>query len=169
MKKLALTTFSILAGLSLAGQAMVSQVPRIRWISYRNDLLAFQINVPAAWRVRPSDKAVGFTSPARGALHAAIGVLRSAEPNMTIEEAAQKEFESEGEPGDWQQTYARVDGMPAIKIIKNKTTKPNTKMVEYYVAGPSGAYLLQCIGPRNHWALYADLFARMLKTFRFLR
>ena len=147
---------------------MVSQVPQIRWTFYRNDVLAFQIKVPAAWQVRPNDKAVGFTSPARGAFHAAIGVLRSAEPNLTIEQAARKEFESEGSPGDWQQSYARVGGMRAIKIVKDTTNKPNTKMVEYYIEGPSGAYLLQCIGPQDHWALYSPLFATMLNTFQFL-
>jgi len=168
MNRIALTAFSIVAGVALAGQAMVSQVPKIRWIYYRNDLLAFQIKVPAAWLVHPTDKAVGFKSPAKGALHAAIGILRSAEPQLTIEQAAQKEFEAEGNPGDWQQSYAQVGGMRAIKIIKNITTKPNTKMVEYYVTGPSGAYLLQCIGPQDHWALYSPLFATMLKTFQFL-
>jgi hypothetical protein len=168
MKKIAFTiaALSLLSNFSLGGP-MIAQGAGIRWVSYQSAPLAFQIKVPKAWQVRPSAKAVGFTSPARGDSRAAIGVLRSADRHSTIEQAVQKEFELEGQPEDWQQSYARVGGMQAVKIVKNAAVQPNLKIVEYYVQGPHGPYILQCVGPRDRWNLYAPLFATMLKTFRF--
>ena len=77
-----------------------------------------QVQVPSAWEARKTDKALAFTSPTVGEQRAAFGVLRSAEQSMTIEQAAEKEFESYYAAAQTYKTIMpNVVGLPAMDAI----------------------------------------------------
>jgi hypothetical protein len=163
MKKLLLTSFIAFAALNVSAEA-----PKTKWSVYRSNKLMVQVQVPSAWEARKTDKALAFTSPTIGEQRAAFGVLKSAEQNLTIEQAAEKEFEMMGKPADWTRGYARLAGRRAMKIVGATPDKPDTMRIEYYVEAPNGIYLVQCIAPRDAWTLYSPLFQRILEKFKFL-
>jgi hypothetical protein len=144
-----------------------AEVPKTKWSVYRSNMLMVQVQVPSAWEARKTDKALAFTSPTVGDQRAAFGVLKSAE-GLTIEQAADKEFEMMGKPSHWTRGYARLAGRRALKIVGATPDKPDTMRIEYYVEAPSGIYLVQCIAPRDSWSLYSPLFTKILEKFQFL-
>ncbi len=166
LQKIAFTAVTFVATGSVFAQASIPKhSPQIRWTAYRSSRLFVQVKVPAAWKMKYNNKAIGFTSPGAGPLHAGIGIMKSHYPTLTIEQRADREFRLEGKPKDWAQSYSTVGGMRAMKIVRN--TKHNQRVIEYYVETPHGPYVVQCMGPRDRWNLYVPLFAQILKTVKF--
>src|SRR6185295_17586742 len=117
------------------GTACYAAPAKIRWASYKSNLLNIQVSVPADWSPVKIPKALAFHGDDLSGGTAAIGILKS-DQTGTIEEAADKELEREGNPADWVRTSARVDGMRAIKIVGTVSNNAARKMVHYYIETP---------------------------------
>jgi len=144
-----------------------SKAPQAKWLPYHSEALQFALKYPAAWSVREKENAVAFNSPQTASSHAAMGILKSSQKDLTIDQAADSEAQEAGNPKDWIRTPARVDGRRAIKIVSPRKQDPQSRRVEYYVEGAEGYYLIQCLAPQNEWATYSPLFTTMITTFHF--
>lgn len=138
----------------------------IRWSSYRDKQLKVSANVPAAWKIKKTSKAIGFTSPAAGKARAAVGILKS-ETSKSIDEAAKEQFEKEGRPTSWQRSDAVVAGQPAVRIRYVPKDHSDQMIDQYYVQTPKGPYLVQCMAPRRQWSSYSPLFSNFLQSVHF--
>jgi hypothetical protein len=180
MSRFHIISFAILTALSLSAavhaaparkaKPVKSAAPAkavVRWVPYHHETLGFETRVPVGWHVRKTSKMVGFTSP--GDSKAALGVMRSADKSATIEQFADSQFEKEGRPADWVRSPAQVAGMRAMKIVGHPSGKPDMKMVQYYVEGPNGTYLIQCLAPESQWSRYSPYFSTMIGKLQFLQ
>lgn len=138
-----------------------------KWIPYQNATLGFQVKLPATWVTKETAKAVAFRDTGDDNWHAAFGVLKSSDKDVTIEEAAQRQ-ETKEQAKDWIRSAASVAGHRAVKIVGTPTKNPGLKMVEYYVEADNGYLLIQCLAIKEGWPVYAPVFATMLRTFSFL-
>ncbi len=139
----------------------------IRWTSYRNDLLGVQLRVPAAWKVKRTDQAVAFTSLTGGNNRVAFGVMKSQEA-LSLEETAQQFLMQEMNSGEWHCSKARLARYRAVKISGFSSENPERRVVHYFVEGPQGIYLVQCMGNRRLWSAYEPLFSSILNQFQFI-
>jgi hypothetical protein len=148
--------------------APAKEKPKMRWTSYRSNVLKVQVTVPSAWVPRKSNTALGFLTPGPADQRAAVGILKSNDQTSSIDQLADQQFSEPSRPQDWVRVPARVAGMRAIKIVGTAKDNADRKMVQYYVETPNGTYLLQCIAPLGTYPLYSDLFATMLTKLQFL-
>jgi len=141
---------------------------KIRWASYKSNLLNIQVTVPAEWTPAKIPNALAFRYDDQAGGTAAIGIMKSAQTGATIEAAADREFEREGRPADWVRTPARVSGMRAIKIVGTLPKNPDRRIVHYYVEAPLGTYLIQCQASLGQWSTFGPIFAQILTKLTFL-
>jgi hypothetical protein len=167
-KRLFLGSVMVAVGLVLIGtgalEAAQSKQPKVRWATYRSRVLGVQVAVPAAWVAKKSPKALGFVTPGPAEERAAVGIMKSGK--ATIEEAADQQLLESG--ASWSKSEARVSGYRAIKVIGPAKDDASRKIVQYYIEGPKGTYLVQCMAPVHTWHLYSPLFNSMLTKFQFL-
>jgi hypothetical protein len=140
------------------------KTPKVRWATYRSRVLGVQVSVPSAWVAKKSPKALGFVTPGPAQERAAVGIMKSAK--SSIEEAADQQMRESG--ASWSKSSSRVAGHRAIKVVGPAKDDPSRKIVQYYIDGPQGAYLVQCMAPAQTWHLYSPLFNSMLARMRFL-
>jgi len=165
MKKFAETSIValLLGALSVPSGAAARA---LSWVPYQSAALKFQLKVPATWKLFETEQAVAFKGPGKSAQRPAIGILRSRQKGLTIEQAADKEFEQAGHPVNWTRSHAYFAGWRALKVVG--TSQKSLRLVEYYVEAPEGYYLVQCIGPKNQWASFSRVFTRIIDSFQFL-
>jgi hypothetical protein len=157
-----------MAAVLVAGvTSLVPAAQKIRWVSYKSNLLNLQLTVPSDWSPAKIPNALAFRYDDLSGGTAAIGVLKSAQIT-SVTEAADKEFNQEGRPADWIRLDARVNGMKAVKITGTDMKNPDRKIVHYYVEAPQGIYLVQCQGTASRWPIYGPIFATILSKLTFL-
>lgn len=150
------------------GVAAKPAKPAVRWTAYENGQMRITMRVPAAWEKREGDQAVGFSNPVAEASRAAVGIMKSRQSDVPIEEAVRQHYENEGRPAQWKQTNTRVADCRAIKVVSVNKEHPDHRVVYYYVEGPLGAYLISCFAPQKQWSTYSPLFTSILKQLRFI-
>src|SRR5207245_2197121 len=117
---------SVAAVVLLRGPA-AQAAPKVRWAAYKSNALSLQVSVPADWTPAKIPNALAFRYNDLAGGTAGIGIMRSSQNRMSIEEAADKEFTQEGRPSDWVRTPARVSGMRAIKMVGTSHKNPDQK------------------------------------------
>jgi hypothetical protein len=142
--------------------------PEARWSSYHDDNLRVAIQVPVAWKLKKTSQVMGFTSPTVGSAHAGVGILKSQNAQMTLNDAVQQQYETEGRPAFWKRTDTLVGGQPAVRILFAPQKQSDQWVAQYFVQGPEGPYLLQCMAPRAEWSHYYPLFTSILQRVHFL-
>ncbi len=161
MKVMAVTAI-LVAGIA----SVVPAAPKVRWVSYKSNLLNLQVSVPGDWNPAKIPNALAFRYDDLAGGTAAIGILKSAQIK-NISEAADKEFQLEGHPADWTRHDARVGGMRAIKIAGTDAKNPDYRMVHYYVETPNAIYMVQCQGTADRWSTFGPVFAAILRKLTF--
>jgi hypothetical protein len=142
--------------------------PAARWSSYHDDNLKVAIQVPAAWKAKKTSQVMGFTSPVVGNGHAGVGIMKSQNIQMALNDAVQQQYETEGRPAFWKRSDTLVGGQPAVRILFAPKTQSDRWVAQYFVQGPEGPYLLQCMAPRAEWAHYYPVFSTILQRVHFL-
>jgi hypothetical protein len=160
-------TLSVTAAILMTLAATALAAPKVRWVAYKSNLLNLQISVPADWKPSKIPKALAFHYDDLAGGVAAIGVLKS-QQITSVEEAADKEMQTEGHPADWMRTNASVSGMKAIKIAGSDAKDATKRMVHYYVETPNGVYIVQCLGTADHWSIFSPIFSTILTKLKFL-
>ena len=156
-----------IALLLASGPSAVSQgAPKIRWMTYRSDALHARITVPAAWVANKSAQALAFHSPGDLEIRVGVGLMRSAYEG-TIEDAADALAATEGLEG-WSRRFRQVAGLRAMEVVGHPKDNPKMKMARYFIATPSGPYLLQCVAPEKAWPLYRHIFEAIINSLRFV-
>jgi hypothetical protein len=163
----------IRAGIALATAFMIGRTaqaaPKIRWTTYKSNLLSLRVSVPAEWTPVKIPKALAFRYEDQAGGTAGVGIMKSDQSGQSIEEAADHQFQNEGSPPDWVRSPARVGGMRAIKIVGLDPKNPDRKIVHYYIEAPLGTYLIQCQASSHRWSTFGPLFAAILTKLTFLQ
>ena len=141
--------------------------PAMKWQPVRSEQLKIAMQVPAAWQIRRSATALGFTSTTPGPQRAAVGVLKSRDRG-SIESAVLRHYQREGEPKEWERADVKIAGHRAIKIVTVDKARPDRRVVHYYIETPQGPYLIECMAPGRLWSAYSPLFTKILSGIRFL-
>ena len=141
----------IITGLSSAGMSMTA--PKTLWQTYSCDDLGVQLTVPASWVAATSDQAIAFRTT--GALDSVAGValMRSDEKATNPKEFSDASLGTEG-LDHWSQSHVTIAGLEALRVIGYSKGNSALKLVRYYIATPSGPYLLQFMAPANNWRQY---------------
>jgi hypothetical protein len=134
---------------------------------YRNEDLHFQIKVPKRWIELKSTSMVGFRSRKSGP-SASIGILRDTRKGMPIEQAARKDYKARSRPKDWQQNLVKINGRRALKVQATLDPNRTRRLLMYYIEGPEGFYLIECLAPADQWPSQEPLFKTMVKSFDIL-
>ena len=160
----------LVSALSIAGvqQAGLAAPQKIRWAPYKSNLLNIQISLPADWKPVKITKALAFRYDDLAGGVAGIGILKSDRTGITIEQAADEEFEHAGKPSDWIRSNAKISGMRALKIVGLDPKNPDHKIVHYTVETPQGIYLIQCQATADRWATFSPIFSTILSNLKFL-
>jgi hypothetical protein len=142
---------------------------KVRMKSYQNAALHVKLMIPEGWKVRPADKAIAFYSPyGTRDTRAALGIMKSSQPKLRIEKAAQDEFKAEGNPPEWQQTVTHIGHQRAIRVATRNKANPSMKRLDFYVQSRRGVYIIQCMALREKWAHYDPVFSSMISSLQFL-
>jgi hypothetical protein len=147
--------------------SVVFAAPKTHWVAYKSNLLNIRISVPSDWTPSKIPKALAFHYDDLTGGTAAIGILKSSQIG-NIEEAADKEMHIEGHPEDWARAPANVGGNRAIKITGTDAKDAMKRFVHYYIATPSGVYIVQCLGTADRWSSYSPIFTNILTKLTFL-
>ena len=161
MKKLS-TAGTVL--LALASVALAAAKPR--WVAYKSNLLNLQVSVPSDWTPNKIPKALAFHYDDLTGGTAAIGFLKS-EQIKNIEDAADKEIQTEGHPEDWTRSNASVGGDRAIKITGTDAKDATKRFVHYYIETLNGVYIVQCLGTADRWQTFSPVFSNILTKLKF--
>ena len=169
---LSIICLSTLSGFGQHTWAADQSVTRLR--PYRNADLAFGIDVPDKWFVKPLDSFVSFTAPTTEG-RAELIVFRVPEKNMTIDQAVDRLFSTKTEnTAESIRSVARLGDRRAIKLQKTTANQSGinvvrgSRSISYYVEAPVGYYVVLIQAPWEQWATFYPLFSEMLSSIQFL-